>query len=124
MESNRTKAKEENGTRQNVPPAVNPESIDSNGDPNNMLDHKASLVEFDKDIWTVEGPLVDFFGIPYPTRMVIIRLSNNTSWIWSPIEYSEPLLQEIELKAGPVRHLVSPNMIHWLFLKPWQNHCP
>jgi hypothetical protein len=80
--------------------------------------------EFGTSIWTVEGPEVNFFGFPYPTRMVVIRLDNGKSWIWSPINLSEDLVKEIESKAGPVKHIVSPNMIHHIFLKSWADRFP
>ena len=77
------------------------------------------LVEFATNVWIVEGPVVDYYGFPYPTRMVVIRLSDGTSWIWSPIAFQQeeeegegdPLLQEVQATAGPARHLVSPNAI-------------
>ncbi|MFC7553301.1 hypothetical protein ACFQU7_15190 [Pseudoroseomonas wenyumeiae] len=25
---------------------------------------------------------------------------------------------------GPIRHLVAPNIAHWLFLRDWQAACP
>ena len=89
--------------------------------------------QFADNVWTVEGPKVNFFGFPYPTRMVVIHLKqsylnvNNTkgcSWIWSPIELSDKLAKEVEDKAGPVKFIVSPNKIHHLFLKSWADRFP
>ena len=76
---------------------------------------------------------MNFFGFPYPTRMVVIHLNhsyqdddNNTgcSWIWSPVELSDKLAKEVEAKAGPVKFIVSPNKIHHLFLKSWADRFP
>jgi hypothetical protein len=55
---------------------------------------------------------------------VIVRLEDNSAWLWSPILWSEDLQREIEVSAGPIRHLVSPNKIHWLFLQGWKEQCP
>jgi hypothetical protein len=86
------------------------------------------LREFGPNIWTVDGPVVDFYGFPYPTRMVVIQIKSKKQggvevWIWSPVAFSEELGQEVET-LGPVAHLVSPNLIHWLFLKSWQERYP
>jgi len=51
-------------------------------------------------------------------------LSDGTSWLWSPVEWSKDLQEEVVAKAGPIRHLVSPNKIHWLFMKPWKEMNP
>ncbi|KAL7506219.1 hypothetical protein ACHAXN_003491 [Cyclotella atomus] len=87
--------------------------------------------EFAENIWTVEGPRVNFFGFPYPTRMVVVRLlqsyegvKNGCAWIWSPIEFTEELANEIQAKAGTIKFLVSPNKIHHIFLKSWAEKFP
>lgn len=85
---------------------------------------KERLVPFGDRIWTVEGPEVSFFGFPYPTRMAVIALQDGTSWIWSPVALDEELVQEVEAKAGRVQHIVSPNKIHHLSMKQWQDRFP
>mmetsp|Transcript_12365 Transcript_12365/g.26310 ORF Transcript_12365/g.26310 Transcript_12365/m.26310 type:complete len:237 (+) Transcript_12365:54-764(+) len=86
------------------------------------------MEEFATNIWKVEGPCVNFFGIPYPTRMVVIRLTKgdycDCAWIWSPIPISDDLAEEVESKAGPIKFIVSPNKIHHLFLKEWADRYP
>jgi hypothetical protein len=37
-------------------------------------------------LWVAEGKHVSFYGIPYPTRSVIVRLQNGDLWIWSPVK--------------------------------------
>jgi Domain of unknown function (DUF4336) len=87
-----------------------------------------TLIKFADNIWTVDGPNVSFFGFPYPTRMVVIALKDKTSWIWSPIavegEGGEALFDDVESTAGPVRYIVSPNLLHWVFMKKWQDRFP
>ncbi|HUC19301.1 MAG TPA: DUF4336 domain-containing protein [Acetobacteraceae bacterium] len=64
--------------------------------------------------------MVPFFGgFRYPTRMAVIRLSDGCLFVWSPIALSPALAQEID-GLGPVRFLVSPNLLHHLFLREWK----
>ena len=84
--------------------------------------------EIDTNIWTADGPSVSFMGFPYPTRMVVVRLTErddgNCAWIWSPIKLTDSLLEEVKSKAGPVQFIVSPNKIHHIFLKSWADKYP
>ncbi|MGR3376624.1 DUF4336 domain-containing protein [Salipiger abyssi] len=74
-------------------------------------------------IWLADGPIVDFYSFPYPTRMVIARLADNEMWVWSPIALTDALRAEVEA-LGRVTHLVSPNKIHHLFLSDWHAAFP
>ncbi|MEO0547848.1 MAG: DUF4336 domain-containing protein [Pseudomonadota bacterium] len=75
------------------------------------------------DIWTVQGPNVDVMGFQYPTRMVIIRLSNRDLLVWSPIALTRELAAQTDA-LGVVKHIVSPNSLHHLFLSEWQAAYP
>ena len=81
------------------------------------------LERFGPSLYTAEGPTVSFFGFPYPTRMAVVRLSDASLWIWSPIALTEDLTRSIE-SIGPVRHIVSPNKLHHLFLREWSRRWP
>lgn len=81
------------------------------------------LEEFGLSIYTAKGPTVSFFGFPYPTRMAVVKLSDGSAWIWSPVALTEELANEVET-IGPVRHIVSPNKIHHLFLDEWADRWP
>ena len=83
----------------------------------------ALLQEFGPDIWVADGPVVPFYGFPYPTRMGVIRLSDGDLFVWSPIGLSPALQREIDA-LGRVRHLVSPNRLHHLFLPEWKAAYP
>jgi hypothetical protein len=96
---------------------INTKTIDMNT-------KRERLVSFGDRIWTVEGPEVNFFGFPYPTRMAVIALQDGTSWIWSPVALDEELVKEVEEKAGMVQHILSPNKIHHIFMKQWQDRFP
>ncbi|WP_084251320.1 DUF4336 domain-containing protein [Sphingomonas pruni] len=72
-----------------------------------------------QDLWFADGGIVSFKGFDYPTRMVIVRLADGGLWLWSPVEKTAALEQEVRA-LGPVRHIVSPNSLHYLFLSQWQ----
>lgn len=76
-----------------------------------------------ENIWLAEGDIVNFYGFPYPTRSVVIRLSNGDLWVWSPIKLTEQLKAEIDA-LGHAAHLVSPNKIHHLSLQDWKDAYP
>jgi hypothetical protein len=76
------------------------------------------LEEFGPSLYLVDGPTVSFFGFPYPTRMVITRLTDGSVWVWSPVALT-PDLEKAVNAIGPLRYIVSPNKIHHLWLKEW-----
>jgi len=81
------------------------------------------LEAFGPSIYVTDGPIVSFYGFPYPTRMAVVRLSDGNSWVWSPVALSEELAKAVEA-IGPVRHILSPNKIHHLFLSEWTQRWP
>jgi hypothetical protein len=80
-----------------------------------------------EDLWLVDGPLVRmvYFGgsIPFPTRMVVVRLQNGDLFLWSPTEPDDRLLSQVDA-LGPVKHLVSPNKIHYAHIGAWKQAYP
>ena len=82
------------------------------------------IQRFAPKVWTAEGPNVNFFGFPYPTRMVAIQLLDGSAWIWSPIALTEDLAYQVVKLVGPVKYIVSPNLLHWYALKEWQDRFP
>ena len=75
------------------------------------------------DLWVADGGIVSFFGFDYPTRMVVVRLVDGGLWLWSPIEPVAEIVKQVRA-LGPVRHLVSPNKLHHLFLAAWKAEFP
>ena len=65
-------------------------------------------------IWIAEAPL-RFYGVPFGTRMTVVRLEDGGLLVHSPLEPVPSLRAEIDA-LGPVRHVVSPNKLHHLFL--------
>ena len=81
------------------------------------------LVQFGPEIWIADGPVTSFHSFPYPTRMAVIRLSDGSLFVWSPVALSDSLCASVDA-LGPVRHLVSPNALHHLFLGEWKSAFP
>jgi hypothetical protein len=74
-------------------------------------------------LWIAEGQIVSFFGAAYPTRSAIVRLKTGDLWVWSPVKLTADLRAEVD-RLGPVRHLVSPNKLHHLYLSEWNAAFP
>ncbi len=78
-------------------------------------------------IWWVDGPIVRMsvgpISLPFPTRMVIVRLGSGGLWIWSPTAPTPELFAAIDA-LGPVEHLVSPNKVHYAGIPAWQARYP
>ena len=77
------------------------------------------LQQFGPEIWIADGPPVSTGGFHYGTRMAIIRLSDGSLFIWSPIQLTDDLRTEVDA-LGDVRHLIAPNSLHHLFLDDWR----
>src|ERR1700761_4097426 len=77
------------------------------------------LQQFGPEIWIADGPPVSTGGFHYGTRMAVIRLSDGSLFIWSPIQLTADLRAEVDA-LGDVRHLIAPNSLHHLFLDDWR----
>jgi Domain of unknown function (DUF4336) len=77
----------------------------------------------DRDVWVVDGPIMrmntPWGSVAFPTRTVVIRLADGGLWIWSPVELSQEIRSNLA-GLGPVRHLVSPNKIHYAHVAAWK----
>jgi hypothetical protein len=82
-----------------------------------------TLQQFGDEIWTASGPNVAVAGFSYPTRMVVMRLSEGALFVWSPIALSDSLRLAIDT-LGPVRYVVAPNALHHLFIGEWRRAYP
>ncbi|MEO7110163.1 MAG: DUF4336 domain-containing protein [Polyangiaceae bacterium] len=83
----------------------------------------ATLIPVAADLWIANGPHARISGVPFPTRMVVVRLHDGGLWVWSPIEPTVALFQEIDA-LGPVAHLVSPNKLHYAHIATWKRTYP
>src|SRR5215510_6133815 len=73
------------------------------------------------DIGVVDGPFEYLtvggvtLPLPFTTRMTVVRLSNDDLFLHSPIKFDEVLASELQ-RIGTIRHLVSPNQLHYAHL--------
>lgn len=81
------------------------------------------LVQVAEGLWLVDGPVVRWFTMPFPTRMVICRLASGELFIHSPVALT-PEMERALSDLGEPRHLVSPNKLHHLFIAEWQERFP
>lgn len=81
------------------------------------------LTRFGTDIWIADGPVVPFYTMPYPTRMVVVRLGHAGLFVWSPIALTADLKASVE-DLGRPDCIVSPNKLHHLFLAEWKAEYP
>lgn len=81
------------------------------------------LKEFVDNIWVYDGEVVQWYSLPYTTRMTIVKLASGDLWIHSPAKITEALLQELH-QLGKPTYLIAPNKIHHLYLPAWQQQFP
>jgi hypothetical protein len=62
-------------------------------------------------------------GIPFPTRMCVVRLAGGGLWLHSPIAATPARLDALRA-LGSVQHIVAPNKFHHLFVNSWRDEFP
>lgn len=82
-----------------------------------------TLTPLGEGLFVVDGPTVRDLGIPFDTRMSIVRLRDGAIWISSPVATSYTVLAAITA-LGPVRYLVSPTPRHHWRLARWHTLFP
>lgn len=79
------------------------------------------------DVWIVDGPEIVFtrmgLKMPFTTRMTVIRLSNGSLILHSPVAYSSELRSALEA-LGPIRFLVASNSLHYWSIPDWKTQLP
>ncbi|MCC5894087.1 MAG: DUF4336 domain-containing protein [Alkalibacterium sp.] len=92
-----------------------------------LYDPLNKLKKVDENIWIVDGGLIKMsvmnVGIPFSTRMTIIKLKDGSLWCHSPIKPDHGLMNAIN-QLGEVKHLVSPNKIHYAYISEWKTSYP
>ena len=74
---------------------------------------------FGPEIWIADGPPVRVAGpLHLPTRMIVVKLSDGSLWIDSPVPASRGEMEKIAA-LGPVRYLVSPARLHTWRIASW-----
>ena len=73
-------------------------------------------------LWHATQPL-KFGPLQISTRMTVVRLSDGSLWVHSPITPSPDLVDALN-RLGPVRHVIAPNKSHHLFFLPFLEALP
>lgn len=87
-----------------------------------------TLKSFGENIWIADGGEIRMafplgVKIPFSTRMTVVRLSDGGLWCHSPVAPAPELFAQIDA-LGDVRHLVSPNKIHYAHIAAWKARYP
>lgn len=75
------------------------------------------------NLWVFDGEAVKFLGLPFTTRMTVIRLNNGDLWVHSPIKLTKQISSQLD-EIGVIQYLIAPNHLHHLFLAEWQEAYP
>jgi Domain of unknown function (DUF4336) len=78
----------------------------------------SELQEFAEGISMIDGAPVRMLGVSLPTRMIIVKLSDGSLWVNSPVSVPIQVLDRIKA-SGPVRYLVAPTKMHIWRLEEW-----
>lgn len=62
-------------------------------------------------------------GLPFPTRMVVVKLSDGSLWVNSPVTVSATEMTQLS-EIGPVKYLVAPTPLHVWRLQSWAKLFP
>ncbi|MDF1798425.1 MAG: DUF4336 domain-containing protein [Planctomycetota bacterium] len=84
-----------------------------------------TLVPIDEPagLFLMPGEGLRFLGIPFETRMVVVRLADGTLWLHSPVAFSAERLAALR-EVGEPRHLVAPNKLHAHRVTAWRAALP
>jgi hypothetical protein len=73
-------------------------------------------------LWTFHQPL-SVLGAQIGCRMTVVRLANGDLLVHSPIRLTTDLVRGLD-RLGPVRHVLAPNLDHYLFVKDYRQRYP
>ena len=82
-----------------------------------------SVQAFAPNVWIIDGPTVRDFGVLFTTRMTVVKLTNGSVWIESPVSVPFETLQCIT-EWGQVRYLVAATPRHVWRLAAWHTLFP
>ena len=77
------------------------------------------LQTFDENVSAVDGPPVRAVGVTFTTRMIVVKLTDGSLWVNSPVSVPLDMLDR-NIASGPVRYLVAPTRMHVWRLEAWR----
>lgn len=89
-----------------------------------MSGQTAVLTEFAPGLWLAAGPVVGgAMGFRFRTRMAVLSRPDGGVLVWSPVALTPGLRQAVDA-IGPVRQILAPNGLHFMFLGDWADAYP
>ena len=82
----------------------------------------AMLTPFADDLW-IEAREAKFWGVETGTRMTVVRLSDNSLFVHSPVALDEATRRAVD-DLGEVRAVVAPSVFHHLHVGGWMRAYP
>ena len=76
------------------------------------------LRAFADNVWIVDGPNVRDMGVMFTTRMTVVKLSDGSLWVNSPVSVPFDTLKRIT-DLGPVTYLLAATPRHVWRLAAW-----
>jgi len=80
------------------------------------------LIPFAEGVWVDIAP-VRFLGMRLTATMTVLRLSDGTLLLYSPLALTTERRAAVEA-LGPVAHLYAPNLYHHLWIGEWATAFP
>lgn len=81
------------------------------------------LPAFAENVWIVDGPNVRDMGVMFTTRMAIVKLSDGSLWVNSPVSLPFDTLERIA-ECGPVKYILAATPRHVWRLAAWHTLFP
>ena len=81
------------------------------------------LQAFATNVWIVDGPDVRDMGVLFTTRMTVVKLTDGSMWVDSPVPVPFDTLKSIS-ELGPIRYLVAATPRHVWRLVEWHTLFP
>lgn len=85
------------------------------------------LKAVDGNVWIVDGPIIRVriagFGVPFPTRMTVVRIGHGDLFVHSPTALTAELKAQVKA-LGTVRYLIGPSWLHYWWIPEWRRAFP
>lgn len=76
----------------------------------------SELIAIAENLWGLEDVVSPSAGFRMPVRATVVRLVNGDLVLHSPLAIDDVTAAALAA-LGPVKHIVAPNCLHWLYVK-------